>query len=100
MPKIGDIVKASYMSDALRVQTDNPTDWPTFTGIVTNVEKQKSLFSDKYAIVEIETMDMTAAINAERIQSHTTEILAYINMRVLSAISGSLHAVYGSHFGS
>lgn len=53
---VGDMVKASYMSDALRSHASGMSGWPTFTGIVTNIQKQKSLFSDKYAIIEVETI--------------------------------------------
>lgn len=50
--KVGDIVKASYMTSGFN--GTEPSE--TFTGIVTSFEVKESLFSDKYAIVESETV--------------------------------------------
>ena len=49
---VGDMVRASYMTSGFhRLKASE-----VFTGIVTSIEKQKSLFSDKYSIIEIETI--------------------------------------------
>ena len=50
--RVGDMVKAWYMTSAF----NGAEPFATYTGIVTSLEEKKSLFSDKYAIVETETV--------------------------------------------
>ena len=50
--KVGDIVKASYLTPSWGGKEYSEP----FVGIVTRLEEKESLFSDKFSIVETETV--------------------------------------------